>query len=225
MATQDPKKFYATWPGSTAQRVIPRVRRIDKHECKVSEFSEAVRNKTHRTPCVRYAGPRNVAEAVWTADTDICEHCSTAIRTQAQSRRCYEAWKRAVTVNDRAGLEIRGSNGVMGYGVWTGPSTTLVANQCVGEYLGQLRSERNSRGLAYNYPLKRGKAIIEGSRAANWTRFINSSCTPNLYVRSGTVGKRNVITIRTRGVVQPNTELTSAVSSASVERQLRRIPP
>lgn len=49
---------------------------------------------------------------------------------------------------------------------------------------------------------------IDAEPCGNWTRFVNSSCAPNLAAWTDTVGKRHVVFFQALRDVGPDEELT-----------------
>lgn len=109
-------------------------------------------------------------------------------------------------------IDIRGP-GELGYGAWTAPNVTIKKGQWLEEYLGDLRplptnldaAARSSDSL-YRIWIPE-TAIIDAEKAGNWTRFINSSCRPNVKPWGEFVGKRHVVLFQALRDIGPEEEL------------------
>ena len=101
----------------------------------------------------------------------------------------------------------------MGYGAFTAPNVRIRKGQWLDEYIGELLPLPNPNTTSTaSTSLYRlwipGTAIIDAERAGNWTRFVNSSCRPNVRVWGESVGKRQVVLFQALREIGPQEELT-----------------
>ncbi|RMY86583.1 hypothetical protein D0862_10885 [Hortaea werneckii] len=93
------------------------------------------------------------------------------------------------------------------------PGIRIPKDQWLDEYIGELLPLPNpdtaSTDTSSLYRLWiPGTAIIDAERAGNWTRFVNSSCSPNVRVWGESVGKRQVVLFQALREIGPQEELT-----------------
>ncbi|RMY96008.1 hypothetical protein D0862_08629 [Hortaea werneckii] len=125
--------------------------------------------------------------------------------------KCYTAF-RTTNFLPSSSIEIRGP-GEMGYGAFTAPGVRISKGQWLDEYIGELlplpSPDTPSTGPPSLYRLWiPGTAIIDAERAGNWTRFINSSCRPNVKVWGESVGKKQVVLFQAIREIGPEEEIT-----------------
>ncbi|KAI7621963.1 TMS membrane protein/tumor differentially expressed protein [Hortaea werneckii] len=125
--------------------------------------------------------------------------------------KCYAAFRTTNFLPSRS-IEIRGP-GEKGYGAFTAPGIRIPKDQWLDEYIGELLPLPNpdtaSTDTSSLYRLWiPGTAIIDAERAGNWTRFVNSSCSPNVRVWGESVGKRQVVLFQALREIGPQEELT-----------------
>ncbi|KAI6830547.1 hypothetical protein KC367_g7927 [Hortaea werneckii] len=127
--------------------------------------------------------------------------------------KCYAAF-RGTNFLPSSSIEIRGPGEEKGYGAFTAPGVHIPKGQWLDEYIGELLplpspNTAPSTGPTSLYRLWiPGTAIIDASRAGNWTRFVNSSCAPNVKVWGESVGKRQVVLFQALREIGPEEELT-----------------
>ena len=96
---------------------------------------------------------------------------------------------------------------IQGKGVFA--TTTIKARQKIGEYEGELIGLAEARRRAKHQPriaiveFENGKAV-DGTRGGNDFRYINHSCSPNIYMRRF----RNRVEFYALGAIKPGDELT-----------------
>ncbi|KAI7261334.1 hypothetical protein KC343_g4762 [Hortaea werneckii] len=125
--------------------------------------------------------------------------------------KCYAAF-RAANFLPTSSIEIRGP-GEKGYGAFTATGIRISKDQWLDEYTGELlplpSPDTPSTASTSLYRLWiPGTAIIDAERAGNWTRFVNSSCRPNVRVWGESVGKRQVVLFQAIREIGPEEELT-----------------
>ncbi len=87
-----------------------------------------------------------------------------------------------------------GQAGGKGLGVFVLPGEELPAGAWLGEYLGELlpptAPEADSSDYAFTLSAQGGAAevVIDAATHGNWTRFVNSSCRPNVVASPEQVG-------------------------------------
>ena len=102
--------------------------------------------------------------------------------------------------------EIKGP-GKHGYSAYTKPGCTLTKGQWLGEYVGQLRPLALQTDSLYRFEIP-GVCAIDAEPCGNWTRFVNSSCAPNVSAWTDTVGKRHTVFFQAMRDIGPEEELT-----------------
>ncbi|RMY14949.1 hypothetical protein D0867_06977 [Hortaea werneckii] len=124
--------------------------------------------------------PKSAADVVRCRSQEaMCLHCGRYSDDPACGPKCYTSF-RASTFLPSSSIEIRGP-GETGYGAFTAPGVRISKGQWLDEYIGELlplpSPDIPSKNPTSLYQLWiPGTAIIDASRAGNWTRFINSSC-------------------------------------------------
>jgi SET domain-containing protein len=94
--------------------------------------------------------------------------------------------------------------GDLGYGVFTAAKTHIEKDQYIAEYVGEVRPLNVDSFYGFEVP---NKCTIDAEKAGNWTRFINSSCKPNVKPWAHTIGKRHVILFQALKDIGPGEEL------------------
>jgi SET domain-containing protein len=88
-------------------------------------------------------------------------------------------------------IELRGPLPGRGYGAFVKHGARIVKGQWVGEYIGELRPlSAVAAGIAagvqsmyrFDFSNDGETVVVDSERRGNWTRFVNSSCVPNLDV-------------------------------------------
>lgn len=122
---------------------------------------------------------------------------------------CYKAFRREHFPRGQAAIEIRGP-GPLGYAAFTRPGARFDKGRYIGEYTGELlpldSHPADTAGL-YRYEIP-GVCAVDAEQAGNWTRFMNSSCTPNVKPWGDVVGKRHVIVFQALRDIGGGEELT-----------------
>lgn len=119
--------------------------------------------------------------------------------------KCYREFKKQFVANK---IDIRGP-GPLGYMAYTKPRVHFTKGQYLDEYIGDLRpigSDTAHKSL-YVFEVPH-RCLIDAGEAGNWTRFINSSCRPNVSCTATIVGKRHVIVFQADKDIGPEEELT-----------------
>lgn len=102
-------------------------------------------------------------------------------------------------------VDIRGP-GPLGYTVFTKPGAYIKKGQWLGEYLGDLFPLDYQTESMYCFHIA-DKCILDAGKCGNWTRFVNSSCKPNVQAVTEAVGKRVTMFFRARKNIGPAQEL------------------
>ena len=121
----------------------------------------------------------------------------------------------------RPGLQLYvAPSSIDGQGLFT--SRRIPAGKKIGEFGGELISQREARWRARRnhkiaiVELRDGHAI-DASRAANWFRYINHSCSPNAYIRI----YRRHIEFYARGEIRAGQEITCDYGESHHNGRLR----
>ncbi|KAK4040798.1 hypothetical protein C8A01DRAFT_35172 [Parachaetomium inaequale] len=123
-----------------------------------------------------------------------CDHCTID---------CYTAFRAKHFEPARAKLQIR-QTATTGLGVFVARGNTIPKGAWLGEYLGELlppaAREADTSDYAFTMPgLARDgvdELVIDAETHGNWTRFVNSSCRPNVLASPEQVGKVRIIALR-----------------------------
>ncbi|KAK7180346.1 set and ww domain protein [Paraphaeosphaeria sporulosa] len=129
---------------------------------------------------------------------------------------CYTKFTRGNLRLITNNIEIRGPSD-LGYSAHT--TVPIAKNEWIGEYIGELRplSLSKTQQSLYWLPIP-GQCAIDAERKGNWTRFMNSSCKPNVKVWGETLGKRHVVLFQTLKNIAAGDELTFQYGKAYFER-------
>ena len=120
------------------------------------------------------------------------------------SASCYRDFQKQFIDNQ---VDIRGP-GPLGYGAFTKPGVNLSKGQYLGEYVGDLRPVGSEEALQSLYVFEiPGVCVVNAERSGNWTRFVNSSCRPNVTPWAGFVGGRHAIIFQALKDIGPEEEL------------------
>lgn len=84
---------------------------------------------------------------------------------------------------------------------------TLKKGQWFGEYVGQLVPLDVPSMSMYRFEIA-GVCAIDAELCGSWTRFVNSSCIPNVSAWTDTIGKRHAVYLQASKDIPPETELT-----------------
>lgn len=130
--------------------------------------------------------------------------------------RCYSQFRKEQFLPNA--IDIRGP-GELGFGAYTKPHVTIKKGQWLEEYLGDLRpiSSADTSSSLYRIWIP-DTCIIDAEKAGNWTRFINSSCRPNVKPWGEFLGKRHVVMFQALRDIGPEEELTFQYGSAYFEQ-------
>jgi hypothetical protein len=95
-----------------------------------------------------------------------------------------------------------------GYGAFASSTTKIHKGDYFGEYIRELLplSFPRSESLLYRFEIPDICEIVP-LLAGNWTRFMNSTCNPNLKPGVETIGKRHIIVFRALRDIGPGEEL------------------
>lgn len=147
--------------------------------------------------------PRTTAAVLRCSPEFICLQCGNFGDDKTCGQHCLRAFRKEHFVHS---IDIR-SHPTFGYGAFTAPKTTIRKGDFVGEYIGELLPlhSRTDSGL-YRFEIP-SVCAIDSQRAGNWTRFINSSCDPNVKPWGDTVGRRHVILFQALRDIKPGEEL------------------
>ncbi|KAK5167510.1 Histone-lysine N-methyltransferase setd7 [Saxophila tyrrhenica] len=134
-----------------------------------------------------------------------CHYCDSDDDDQQCGIACYRDFRKQCK-EKAAKVQIRGP-GRTGYGVYS--KVTIEKDEKLDEYLGELRP-KNSRPQTLDsmYVFEFKHCFIDAEKHGNWTRYVNSSCDPNLIVDSCHVGKRRVLIFRAEREIVADEELT-----------------
>ncbi|KAF2770564.1 SET domain-containing protein [Teratosphaeria nubilosa] len=150
--------------------------------------------------------PTSAREVMYVQDPDAtCFQCKRAgdVKTKC-GEPCYQAFRKQL-LGERV-IEIK--QGAFGYGAYTRPDAkTIRKYRYIDEYIGELRPATVSQGSRYFCAID-GICQVDAGEYGNWTRFINSSCDPNLEAKTGYAGKRKFVVFRAIKDVKPGSELT-----------------
>lgn len=92
---------------------------------------------------------------------------------------------------------------------FTKPGVHIAKGTYLGEYVGDLRPLDSEQALESLYCTHvRDQCIIDAEQSGNWTRFINSSCRPNLRCSGDSIGKRHAVVFQALKDIGPEEELT-----------------
>ncbi|KAI7372942.1 hypothetical protein KC328_g16924, partial [Hortaea werneckii] len=157
--------------------------------------------------------PKSAADVVRCRSQEaLCLHCGRYSDDPACSPKCYTAF-RTTNFLSSSSIDIRGP-GETGYGAFTAPGVHISKGQWLDEYIGELLPLPSPDTASTNPSISLyrlwipGTAIIDASRAGNWTRFINSSCRPNVRVWGESVGKKQVVLFQAIREIGPEEEIT-----------------
>jgi hypothetical protein len=192
--------FRAFSPSGLTSHTIPNVKRIDSNHLRSGEWP----NTKARQSLSEVDFAANVLRS---ESTEIaCEYCELLApvpRTYFLSANkpflggysltcgdsCYFSF--IATHFSKPLTELRGP-GPQGYGAFVKRGTGIRKGEWVGEYIGELRPiHRVNRDLErgiqsmyrFDFALENGgTVVVDSEKRGNWTRFINSSCCPNLDV-------------------------------------------
>ena len=119
--------------------------------------------------------------------------------------KCYREFKKQFIAEK---FEIRGP-GRLGYAAFTKPRVNIAKGQYIDEYVGDLRPIDSEIAFKSLYCFEIPElCVVDAERAGNWTRFINSSCRPNLSCEAAVIGQRHVIVFQALKDIGPEEELT-----------------
>jgi hypothetical protein len=141
-----------------------------------------------------------------------CVNCgqdkTMSTAASCNNKKCYESFKRDRFRDFQCNLELK-ETPKMGVGVFlreNGTRRLLREGQYIGEYIGEVIPLATVAASDYAVDMAESCRIDSG-RAGNWTRFINSSCTPNVRMLHCLIGDRNCIVIVTTRNINAGEEL------------------
>jgi hypothetical protein len=147
-----------------------------------------------------------------------CLHCGLRPNSTKCTIDCYKAFRAAHFVPALTKLQIRQTlpgPHATGLGVFVLPDQTIAEGDWLGEYLGQLlpanAPEAETSDYAFDMPGRAvervRRVIVDAATHGNWTRFVNSSCEPNVQALAEQVGKVRVIVYRALRDIQAGEQL------------------
>ena len=152
--------------------------------------------------CENYGDDPNVGSHP--AIAAVC-HSEIELTIPQCTAKCYRDFKKQFIGNQ---IEIKGP-GRLGYAIYTKPGVTITKGQYLDEYIGDLRPLDSEDALeslyCFTIPYR---CVVDAKRAGNWTRFINSSCRPNVTPWACYVGGRHVIVFQALKDISPEEEIT-----------------
>ncbi|KXT16570.1 hypothetical protein AC579_6277 [Pseudocercospora musae] len=146
--------------------------------------------------------PKSVGDVLHNEHTDACWQCDQ-VQANDCGDECIQQWR---DDNFKYEAEIRPAR--FGMGAFNGKEK-LPKGKCIGEYLGDLIPINDAPDSMYRMEVE-GIFCVDASVAGNWTRYINSSCTPNLHCTRVCIGKRFGLFFHTLRDILPGEELTFA---------------
>ncbi|KAJ4290346.1 hypothetical protein N0V90_010562 [Kalmusia sp. IMI 367209] len=160
---------------------------------------------------------RNTLDAISYNDPEFeCLHCSRLGDDSLCTVKCYHSFTKLHLTPITANIQIRGP-GPLGYSAHT--TTPLAKHQWLGEYIGELRPLSLSRTQQSHYWLEiPGKCAIDAEEKGNWTRFMNSSCEPNVKLWGECLGKRHVVLFQALRDIEAGEELCFQYGRAYFEK-------
>jgi hypothetical protein len=152
-----------------------------------------------------------------------CLECGNPPHSEQCSFECYRKFRVEKLAPAEAKLHIRRcAPGIhdTGLGVFVNPNSAgLEEGEWLGEYIGEIlpADARVETMSAYTFNMDgityRGSKehvpdlIIDSARMGNWTRFVNSSCTPNVAAFQHQIGRVRSILYRTTRPINPGEQL------------------
>jgi hypothetical protein len=147
-----------------------------------------------------------------------CLQCGHRPNSTKCTIECYHSFRTAHFVPALTKLQIRQTAPgphATGLGVFVLPGHTIAEGDYLGEYLGQLlpadAPEAGTSDYAFDMPGRAvehvRKVIVDAATYGNWTRFVNSSCEPNVQALAEQVGKVRVIVYRALRDIQADEQL------------------
>ncbi|KAK3686651.1 hypothetical protein LTR37_019582 [Vermiconidia calcicola] len=145
-----------------------------------------------------------------------CLHCNKPGDDQTCGASCYREFKKQHFIGNQ--IDIRGP-GPMGYGAFTKPGVSIKKGQYLDEYVGDLRplESNESSSSLYCFVIPQ-TCVVDAEKAGNWTRFVNSSCKPNVKPWADFVGKRHVIVFQALKDIGPEEEVVFDYGKAYFEK-------
>lgn len=145
-----------------------------------------------------------------------CLACGKPANDTTCTLSCYATYRRTVLDPVRTKLQIRQTapgtklSAGIGLGVFVRPGHTIRAGTFLGEYLGEIlpadAPEGNTSAYAFTMAGDDGdggggggggpELLVDAETHGNWTRFVNSSCRPNVEALPEQVGKVRVVVFR-----------------------------
>ncbi|SMR58678.1 unnamed protein product [Zymoseptoria tritici ST99CH_1E4] len=227
--------FRALNPRTKRWNTIPAVKKISKIRLNKAEWiAAAAGNRAATTKVGRQSKqfkktekprktPTRVIDAISHSDPQIdCLHCKSRPRPPEHSGRndpandiaggllgndeacnneCYDDFVNTVLTKPR--IDIIGP-GKLGYGVFAAAKAFIKKGDWLEEYIGEIRPMNTNSLYAFELPTA---CRLDSLHAGNWTRFVNSSCRPNVRARAATVGKRHAILFQAARNIGPGEEL------------------
>ncbi|KXT01805.1 hypothetical protein AC578_2029 [Pseudocercospora eumusae] len=150
----------------------------------------------------KWIRPKSVGDVLHNEYPDECVHCG-GVEADDCGEQCIEQYRNA---NFKYEAEIRPAK--FDLGAFNGKEK-LPKDKYIGEYLGCLIPINEAPDSMYRMTVE-GIFCVDANSAGNWTRYINSSCTPNLHCRRVCIGKRFGLFFHTLREILPGEELTFA---------------
>ncbi|KJY00659.1 hypothetical protein TI39_contig320g00008 [Zymoseptoria brevis] len=212
MATTYP--FRALNPRTKRWATIPAVKKISKIRLNKAEWiAAAAENRAATTKGGRQfkkskkskkrekqrKTPSRAIDAISHNDPQI--DCGLLGNDEACNNDCYDDFVNTILTKPR--IDIIGPD-KLGYGVFTAAKTFIKKGDWLEEYIGEIRPMNTNSLYAFELPTA---CRLDSLRVGNWTRFVNSSCKPNVRARAATVGKRHVILFQAAKNIGPGEEL------------------
>lgn len=114
-------------------------------------------------------------------------------------------------------IQIRGPHAVLGYRAYT--TEDIAKNDWIAEYLGELRPLSVPATVLSRYRIEiPGRCAIDAGERGNWTRYMNSSCNPNVRLVGEYIGKREVVFFQALRDIRGGEELTFNYGRAYFEK-------
>ncbi|EME78785.1 uncharacterized protein MYCFIDRAFT_178889 [Pseudocercospora fijiensis CIRAD86] len=153
--------------------------------------------------------PKSIEETLLNEFPDPCLQCKfdpldcEKVDDDDCGIKCVEEFRRRHFFKYKPQIQPSGS---CGYGAFNTRSP-IPADTYLSEYLGNLIPSDDAPRSLYLLDIK-GLFSIDAAKAGNWTRFINSSCEPNVAAEAAMLGKRHVLVFKTLRRILPGEELT-----------------
>ncbi|KAF2439219.1 SET domain-containing protein [Karstenula rhodostoma CBS 690.94] len=216
--------FNADGDGENQHRIPEPPSKITRHALRKQEWeTEAAANRPasrvtkSKKKKVKRKTVTKVLDAIkYESDELQCLACLLYGDDPACTSKCYTDFTRQSFRPITNSVQIRGP-GDLGYSAHT--TVPIEKHEWIGEYIGELRplSLSDTQQSHYWLPIP-GQCAIDAERKGNWTRFMNSSCKPNVKVWGETLGKRHVVLFQVLKNIAVGEELTFQYGKAYFEK-------